>query len=196
MTLSLADFKSWVRTEISADDTLNQQAIDASLAMLGSEAGRNFTLVDESTEDEERTFRPVHCSGVLFITDCAAITSVVENGITLAAGTDYIAEPDGNRDVATGDWRPYSTLYRLDTYWYTNGFRRTITIDGKWGWSTQSAPLTEALKVLTADWLSMRNSRNGVIAVTSEGFSIGVRENPLVQAAVRTLTGPLSIGIA
>lgn len=196
MTLSLATFKLWVRTEISGDDTLNQQALDSSLELLASESGRNFTVVSEATAAEERTFRPHHCSDVLYITDCADIVSVEENGVVLTEGTDYIAEPDGNRDMATGDWRPYSCLYRLDRPWYYHGRRRTVTIDGKWGWSTESAALTEAMKVLTADWLSMRNSRNGVIAVTDDGFSIGARSNPLVLAAVRALAGPLSFGLA
>lgn len=196
MTLSLAVFKTWVRTEIGGDDTLNQQAIDSSLELLASESGRNFDVVTEATAAAERTFRPTYCSDVLWITDCADIVSVEENGVALTEGTDYIAEPDGNRDQATGDWRPYSVLYRLDQSWYTNGRRRTVTIDGKWGWSTESAALTEAMKVLTADWLSMRNSRNGVVAVTTDGFSIGARSNPLVVAAVKALQGPLSIGLA
>lgn len=194
--LSLSDFKTWVYTEISADDTLNQAAIDASLSLLSSESGRNFTVVDGGTVATARTFRPTPCSDVLFITDCAAITSVVENGVTLAAGTDYIAEPDGNRHIATGDWRPYDTLLRLDRAWYHDGHRRTVTITGKWGWSTASTVVIEALKVLTADWLAQRNSRNGVVAATTDGFSIGARSNPLVQRAINSLKGPLGIGIA
>lgn len=195
--LSLSDFKTWVRTEISGDDTVNQQALDASLGLLRSEAGRDFTVVDGETVDSAaRTFRPRPCSDVLWISDYASITSVTENGTLLVSGTDYIAEPDGNRHEATGEWRPYDRLYRIDRPWYTNGWRRTVSIVGKPGWSTESAVLVEALKVLTADWLAMRDSRNGVIAVTGDGFSIGARSNPLVVKAVAALAGPMSIGIA
>jgi hypothetical protein len=184
--------EEWVRTEITSDQTLNGQAIDAGQSLLAEMSGREFVLVTVDTTASARTFTPEHCRMRLNISDAASITSVVENGVTLTDGTHYLAEPNGNRHRSTGEWRPYSTLVRLDNYWYTNGPRRTVTVTAKWGWTTLPVVATEALKVLAADWLAMRNSRNGVVSVTTEGFSIGMRDNPLVKAAAAAVAGPMS----
>lgn len=193
-------FEAWVRTEISGDANLNQAAIDAATSYLGSPvtgAGRNFTLVDGDTVASARTFRPAtHCTSVLWITDAAEITSVSENGTALTVDLAYIAEPNGNRDEASGQWRPYDRLYRLDSWWYHDGYRRTVTVTAKWGWTTFDPLIGEACKVLAQDWAAQRNSANGVIGATADNFSIGMRTNPLVMAAINALRGPMSIGIA
>lgn len=190
--LAREKLEEWVRTEITSDQVLNGEAIDAGQTLLAELAGREFVLVTASTTATPRTFAPEHCRTRLHISDAAEITSVVENGVTLASGTHYLAEPNGNRHRATGEWRPYSTLVRLDNYWYTNGPRRTVTVTAKWGWTTLPVVATEALKALAADWLAMRNSRNGVVAVSGDGFSIGMRDNPLVKAAAAAVAGPMS----
>lgn len=197
LDMSLDQFKAWVHTTISNDDGINLQALQASTAYLAHRTGRNLTLVTSSTTATAMSMRPVNsCTDLLYIQDAASITSVVEAGATLVAGTDYIAEPYGNVDEATGDWMPYDRLYRINTYWYSDGRTRPIVVTAKWGWSTVHPLAREAVKVLAADWLSLRESRNGIVSATVDGFSIGARSNPLVEQAVSALAGPQSFGIA
>ena len=197
LDISDEDFKLWVRTEISGDNSLNVEAAQAALSHIGIEAGRNLTVVTAATSATALHLRPrTTQSDVLWIQDAASITSVVENGVTLVDGTDYIAEPYGNKDEATGEWKPFDRLYRLDSYWYTDGRRRTVVVTAKWGWSTVHPLAREAVKVLGKDWLQQRDLRGGVVATGPEGFSIGARMNPMVLGAIKAISGPLSIGIA
>lgn len=197
LDLSTEQFKAWVHTSISADDSINSQALDAALAHLSARTGRNLAVVTDATADVTFNLTPrTHCTDVLWIQDLATITSVVENDVTLVAGTDYVAKPDGHLDEATGQWKPYDRLYRLDSWWYWDGRKTTVVVTGKPGWSTVHPLAREAVKVLAADWLSMRESRNGIVSATVDGFSIGARSNPLVEQAVSALSGPLSFGIA
>jgi len=197
LDISDEDFKLWVRTEISGDNPLNVEAAQAALSYVGIEAGRNLTVVTSATAATALHLRPrTSCTDVLWIQDAASITSVVENGVTLVDGTDYIAEPYGNKDEATGEWKPFDRLYRLDSWWYADGRRRTVVVTAKWGWSTVHPLAREAVKVLGKDWLQQRDLRGGVVATGPEGFSIGARMNPMVLGAIKAISGPLSIGIA
>jgi hypothetical protein len=194
--LALDTFTQWVRTEITEDESGIEQSIDAAETVLRFATGRAFQLVGVATVASSRAFRPASCSRHLWIDDAATITAVTENGVSLVADTDYLAEPYQNRDETTGDWRPFDRLLRFDRSWYTHDVRRTASITGTWGWSVLPAVASEALQVIAADWQSMRNSRNGVVSVSVEGFAIGMRENPLVQQAAHALRGPKSWGIS
>jgi len=197
LDISDEQFKAWFNTSLSKDNALIAQGLAAAVAHLSARTGRNLTVVDDDTADVTFNLTPrSHCTDVLWIQDLATITSVVENGVTLVAGTDYVAKPDGHLDEATGQWKPYDRLYRLDSWWYWDGRKNTVVVTGKPGWSTVHPLAREAVKVLAADWLSMRESRNGIVSATADGFSIGARSNPLVEQAVSALAGPQSFGIA
>lgn len=195
--LDLTDeqFNAWVRTEL--DPNLTAQAAQAALSLIGNGAGRNLTVVLAGTAATALEVRPrTACTDVLWLQDAASITSVVENGVTLVDGTDYIAEPYNHIDEATGEWKPYDRLYRLDASWYWDGRRRPIAVTAKWGWSTVHPLAREAVKVLGKDWLAMRDLRGGIVMAGPEGFSIGARKNPMVMEAISAIAGPMSIGIA
>ena len=194
--LDLTTFKAWARDQIAADDPLNESAINAATSQLGTWSGRTLTLVTGATTATARTYEPEHCTDVLWIEDAAEITSVVEDGTTLTAGTDYRPAPTGNRQRGSSNWRPYDRLYRLDSWWYRDGRRETITVTAKWGWTSFDPLIGEAVKVLAKDWALNRNTAFGNAGVTPEGFSVGMRRNPAVEAAIKAIAGPLSIGIA
>lgn len=197
LDISEEDFKTWVRTEISGDNSLNVEAAQAALSHIGIEAGRNLTVVTSATSATALHLRPeTSCTDVLWIQDAASITSVVENGVTLVSGTDYQPMPYDNKDRATGEWKPYDRLERLDAAWYWNSRHLTVVVTAKWGWSTVHPLAREAVKVLGKDWLQQRDLRGGVVATGPEGFSIGARMNPMVLGAIKAISGPLSIGIA
>ena len=182
-------FTAWVRTEIVSDLPGIDTSIAAAETVFRVATGRQFNLVGAATTATARTFRPERFTRYLWIDDAAEITSLTENGAALTVNTNYLAEPDGNRDVNSGEWRPFDRLIRLDQDWYRDDMRRTVSVVSKWGWSTLPDVATEALKVIAADWQAMRNSRNGVVSVSVEGFAIGMRENPLVKQAAMALKG-------
>lgn len=194
--LTVETFQAWARDDITADTNLIEIAINTSEEWLDDKAGRSLVLVDGDTVATARKFRPEHCVETLVIPDCAEITSVVENGTTLTVDVDYQAEPFDNLDPSSQQYRPFDTLTRLDRYWYTNGRRPTVTVTGKWGWAEIPAVVVTACEILTNDWLQNRNVSLGVVGSTSEGFSIGVRQNPNVLSAIRTIRGPKSWGLA
>lgn len=194
--LTVVSYKSWATDETTSDDTLIEEAINAAEEWIDEHAGRSLVLVDGSTVASARVFRPKPCSDTLLITDCAEITSVVENGVTLVDGTDYIAEPLNGVHVATNSYRPYDALVRLDRAWYTNGKRATVTVTGKWGWTSIPQVVVTAARILAADWLANRHVRLGVVGSTVDGFSIGVRQNPNVMKAISVIAGRQSVQVA
>lgn len=194
--LTVATFQAWARDDIDADSDLIETAINAAEEWLDDKAGRTLVLVDDETVASARKFRPDPGTDTLIVPDLAEITSVVEDGTTLTIDTDYQAEPFDNLDPSSQQYRPYDTLRRLDRYWYTNGRRPTVTVTGKWGWTEIPAVVVTACEILTNDWLQNRNVSLGVVGSTTEGFSIGVRQNPNVLSAIRAIRGPKSWGLA
>lgn len=194
--LPVETFQAWARDDITADETLIETAINTSEEWLDDKAGRSLILVDDDTVATARKFRPERCTDELLIPDLAEITSVVENGTTLTADVDYQAEPFDNLDPSSQQYRPFDKLVRLDHYWYTNGRRPTVTVTGKWGWTSIPAVVVTACEILTNDWLQNRNVSLGVVGSTTEGFSIGVRQNPNVLSAIHTIRGHKSWGLA
>jgi hypothetical protein len=186
----LERFKEWARTEITEDDGLNAQAGAAAVASVGAWAGRTFTWIDTATATATvRRFRPWGSgTRILPIDDAAEITAVTESGSALTVDVGYQAEPFGNRNDA-GDWRPYDRLVRLDQCWYTDDVRPTVTVTAKWGWTTIPAGAVEAVKVLAQDWAQNRNTSFGFGGVTPDGFSVGMRDNPLVVQAIHVVRG-------
>jgi hypothetical protein len=193
--LSVASFQSWSRNDITSDTAHIEEAIQTSEEWLDDRAGRTLVPVTDSTDSSVRSFVVGPRTDVLFIPDCAEITSVVEDGTTLTAGTHYQAEPLNNLDPDSQAYRPYDRLVRLDAYWETDGRRATVTIDGKWGWSEIPKSVVTACRILTNDWLMNRDVRLGVVGSTVDGFSIGVRQNPYVLSAIETIRGPKSWGV-
>lgn len=196
--LTVNSYKAWANDDTSADDTLIEEAINASEEWLDEQMGRSLVLIAdlEAATATAKTFRPDQHSSTLRIRDAAEITSVVENGVTLTEGTHYVGYPYDNEHPTTGAYRPFDRIYRLDTCWYTDGHRATVTVTAKWGWTSIPAAVVTAARVLTSDWLANRQVRLGVVGSTADGFSIGVRENPNVLKAIRTVAGINSVMVA
>lgn len=188
-------FRQWAHDDVPDDDNLVDQAIAAGQQLLEKEAGR--TLTPASGTSSARSFRPDGYTDLLWINDCDSITSIVENGVTLVAGTDYQAEPLNQIDSDTGDYRPYDRLRRLNAAWYRNGHQATVVATCDWGWASASIPpiVVEATQVLAKDWLGHRIVNLGVVGSTADGFSIGIRQSPTVRRAVNTIKHPLKWGI-
>jgi hypothetical protein len=181
--VTLATFKTYLenqRTGASNDARL-QAALDS-----GHRAIRDYLGRGVSTADASATVRSYAADGdeVLFIHDCAEITAVTENGVTLVAGTDYQAEPL-NGIGADGETWPYYQLRRLNGIgWYTNPASYgavTVTVNAKWGWPDVPTPIVEACKMLSKDIAAARELRGDVGGFGEFGV-VRIRQNSLIAS--------------
>jgi len=127
--VTLATFKTYVRDEAAGlNDTTLQGYVDAASQGLNNACGRQWVVASGGAT--ARSFQPSGWSQTLFINDCTTITSVVDNGSTLVAGTDYQAEPLNHLSDA-GETVPYYRLYKPRTYWISNsGFASVVVTRG------------------------------------------------------------------
>ena len=188
--LTTAVFKTYLRSELTLEDTAYDAAINAAELWLDNKCQRRFEVASSTTA---RVFSPL--SGqVLIIHDCTAITTVVDNGTTLVTGTDYQPEPL-NAITAAGDPSPYYRLRRLNGYWYSWNSKATVTVTATWGWAAIPLSIVEACKIVAKDFFEQRDVTHGILGF-SEAGGIGTRENRLVQDAVNQYRHPNTIGIA
>lgn len=184
--------KAYLRNEKpTEDDTLYGEALNAAIRTICDATQRNFTVAGSAAP---RSFRPNRRSDYLYIGDCTAVTSVVENSVALTVGTSYQLEP-----LQTTNWagmtQPYNALRRLDAWWYTNGPRATVVVTAAWGWASIPDRIVEAIKILTKDIIENRDARGGLISFQDAGLA-SVRMNRDVAATIDAFRGPMSWGIA
>jgi hypothetical protein len=153
--------------------------------MLDNACGRKFVVATTSTA---RSYMPSG-GNLLFIHDCVAITSVVENTTTLTTAIDYQPEPLNGLSMA-GESQPYYVLRRLSYYgrkwwnWYGIPGQATITVTAQWGWAAIPPQIKESCKIIAKDVFLQRNTTGfGLVAITDAG-GIGTRENRIVNEAI------------
>lgn len=188
--LTVAEEKTYLRSEITVDDTLIEQAINSAETIIDNACQRRFEVASSSTA---RVFIPSG-STVQIINDCTVIASVVDNGTTLVNNVDYQREPL-NGLSATGETWPYYRLRRLNGWWYSSTNTATITVTATWGWAAIPPQVKESCKIITKDLLEMRDIKFGLVAITEAG-GVGTRENRIVRDMIATYAHPFSIGIS
>lgn len=177
--VSLVDYKLWLRNELgTTDDAILQASLDAAEVSVNEHCGRSFDIAAGSST---RQYRP-ESARLVIIDDCTAVSSVAENGATVAA-SGYQLEPLNGRRPS-GLLVPYDQIRRIYGDWYMDGAdevgRASISVTATWGWAATPAPVIEATKILAKDIASQRDTRNGVAAFGEFG-SLRVRLNPYVE---------------
>jgi hypothetical protein len=164
--LTTAEYKLWARNEIpTADDDSIADAILAAQQALFNAVGRKIVVAGASSA---RVFIPRDDTPVLFIDDCTTVTSIIENGVTLAS-TAYQLEPLNGLSVGGEAW-PYSQVRRIDgVEWYDYNDKATISITATWGWAAIPPQAIEACKIATKAILDGRDIRLGVLAAVDTG---------------------------
>lgn len=129
---TLANFKTFARVETpSVDDVFLQAALDAAESTVRSLTGRYLVVAGAATA---RTFVPDE-SAILRFQDCTSVTSIVDNGTTLVANTDYQLEPINGLNVA-GETVPFTQARRLNGTWSsTVAGKASIAVTAAWGWA-------------------------------------------------------------
>lgn len=189
--VNIDELKAFYKTDTSDFDWLYQEAIDAAGRYLKDETARDFTI---ATTSSARSYRPERCASYLWIHDCTSITSVVENGVTLVDGTDYVKEPL-NGITASGETRPYDRLARYATYWYWDGPKTTVTVTATWGWASLPAGYRMAHFVCAKAYMQSRDISFGLAAL-SEAGGVGEREAKAVRDFISNYRGHSSWGVA
>lgn len=182
----VATFKQWWKDETSADDTLIEAAINAAETAIDNALQRRMIVASGTTS--ARVFRPNPCTPILYFDDAKTVTSIVENGVTLTSGTDFVLEPLNGLST-TGEAWPYYRALRYGRDWYTDGVKATVTITADWGWSAIPYEVIESCKIVAADMLSNRDMRNGLVAITEAG-GVGSRQNQTVRDMVAKYRHP------
>ena len=192
--ISVKQLKEFTKSQTTYDEWLYDEAIGAAEAFMADRTDREWVLVTGATTATARYYRPVSGSDILWVHDAASITSVVENGTTLTAGTDYVAEPLNNLSPG-GAWRPTDRLIRCGQAWYSDGPKTTVTVTAEWGWSTFPSGLVLALYVAAKAYLEARDVSLGLVAITEQGAA-GQREAKAVADFIDAYRGHASWGVA
>lgn len=191
--VSLSVFKQYIRDEaVGVDDAILQGYLDAASQALSGACGRQWTVAPAAAT--ARSFQPTGRSRVLVINDCASITSVVDNGATLVAGTDYQAEPLNNLSDS-GETVPYYRLVKPYADWYSATGFASVVITAKWGWAAIPYQITEACLVLGKELCNNQDVRLGIVGL-ADGVVSGIRQSKIVRDAIGAYPHPNSIGIA
>ena len=191
--LNVDKLKRFIRSQSTDDEGLYAEACLAAEQFLDNECQRSFTLA--GTSATSRSYRPdSYGAPTLFIHDCTQITAVVENGTTLTANVDYVAEPLNGLSPA-GETRPYDRLTRYATQWYSNFNLPTVTVTAKWGWAEYPPGIEFAGLVCAKAYLEARDIRAGLAQFGDVGVA-GEREAKAVRDFIREYRGHSSWGIA
>lgn len=188
--LTVADWRTWARDEVTADNDEIGAAILAAQQHLDNACGRRFAVASGTSA---RVYTPDRPQTIL-IDDCTAITSIVENGSTLNAST-YQAEPLNNLSPG-GETVPFDRVNRLSGCWYRDGRKATITVTATWGWAAVPFQIVEACKIVTKANLEVRDARFGLAAILDSGIGISPREVTAVKQAVSQYRGPRAVLVA
>ena len=187
---TLDDVKDFVRTTLTGvEDDIITNSLSAAIGLINETTQRDWSVATTATA---RVYAPDFGSAVLRIHDCTSVTSVVENGATLTAGTSYQLEPLNGRSWS-GQAVPYTQIRKLTGSWYVYGGQATVTVTATWGWAAIPAQIVEAVKILTKDIIDHRDIRFGT-QVTDMGAS-RVRQASLISDLIATFRRAEAWGI-
>ena len=190
--LTVEDQLAYCRNEIPTEDHQHvEEAVDAALSAMNTGCNRRFFVAADTAT--ARVFRPNRERRILFIDDCAAVTSVTENGSVLTVSTDYALEPLNGLSVS-GQYRPYSHIRRLGQCWYTDDETATVAISAAWGWTAIPAGVVESWLILVRDITANRDVKFGLAGVTDFG-GVRVRQASVI-ADLQAAYGSTAVLIA
>lgn len=151
-----ADFTEYIRSELgSLDERMVTQAQNAAEQIVQQYCQRSFEIAGAAST---RLYIPKN-SDLISIHDCTSVTSITENGSTLAS-TSYQLEPL-NGLSATGTAVPYTRARRVYSAWLNYGDTASVAVTATWGWTAVPSAVTEAIKALGKDWIQMRDTKFG-----------------------------------
>jgi hypothetical protein len=188
---TLTEFKAYLGTDLSANDTYNQDVLDAAVSTVEHYCARPFAVAGAATA---RVYVPQ--GSIVRFHDCTTVTSIAVNGSTVAT-TSYQLEPL-NALSWSGQARPYEQARRIDgVCWYVGPYyygNATVTVTATWGWTAIPDEVKQATLILGKDIAKNRDVAFGIAAFT-EYAAIRVRENSTVAALLADFRRDETLGI-
>jgi hypothetical protein len=152
-----ADFTEYIRSELgSLDERMITQAQNAAEQVVQQYCQRTFEIA--SVTASARLYIPKN-SDLIRIHDCTSVTSITENGTTLAS-TSYQLEPL-NGLSATGTVVPYTQARRVYSAWLNYSDTASVSVTATWGWTAVPPAVIEAIKQVGKDMIQMRDTKFG-----------------------------------
>ena len=190
--LTVDQLKDYGFSTTIKDRSKYDEAINAGQQALDNACQRQFIVASDSSA---LTFRPEKArTDILWIRDCTSVTSVVENGTTLTADVDFVAEPIA-AEQWSGETLPYSSIRKASGSWYYDGSIPRIVVTAPWGWAAIPPGAVEACYVAAKAYLDGRDITLGLAGLT-EGGGVSEREAKAVRDFIRQYQGHHAIGIA
>jgi hypothetical protein len=189
--VTIQELNAWWRSETTIDEATKLGALLAAEERVDKALGRRMAVASGSTA---RRYAPTRCTDLLWIHDCTGVTTVTESGTTLTVDVDYQLEPLNGLTV-WGASVPYTALRRLDSKWYWDAGRYTVSVTAAWGWSAIPELVKEGCKVAAKAILQGRDVSLGVAAAVESG-AITERDGKTWLDMIATWRGPQSFGIA
>jgi hypothetical protein len=191
--VTYAEFDLYAHSTTVTDAGIKRDCLDAAHRATWNALGRSVTIATPLTPTA-RVFRPAPASRVLWLDDFTVLTSIVENGVTLAVNTDFVLEPLNNLSPS-GETVPYDKARRRSTNWFTDDVLATVTVTAAWGWLAIPPQVVEMCKLVGKAYLEGRDFSQGIVALTETG-AFGARETKLVKDAIKDYRSHKTWGVA
>lgn len=194
MIVPLDELLLYLRTdEITVNDDEVEAAGLAASTMVEQHCARSFTVPTAATE---RVFKPRRYD-LVKVDDIANTTDlvIVDDGTTLSS-TQYQLETSPGRTARpdnSGLTRPYCYIRRIDGSW-TMDEEATLSVTARWGWPAVPDGVSLAVKILTKDLYSARDTWFGRVAIGE--FPVRIADNTMVRSLLAPYRAAESWGIA
>jgi len=188
--LSQLKIKAYHRNEIpTADDEFIDEGGDGAEDFMDESCKRRFVVATSATP---RVYAP-RSGHILRIHDCTSITSVVNNGATVAPA-DYQLEPL-NGLTWSGEARPFEQIRLKSGSWFVDDGEATVTVTAAWGWAAIPARIKHAALIVAKEIITNRDEvKLGLVGFSDVG-GVVARTNPIVRDAIRDYRRSETFGI-
>ena len=188
--LSQLKIKAYHRNEIpTADDDFIEEGGDGAEDFMDESCKRRFVVATSATP---RVYAP-RSGHILRIHDCTSITSVVNNGTTVAPA-DYQLEPL-NGLTWSGEARPFEQIRLKSGSWSVDG-EATVTVTAAWGWAAIPPRIKHAALIVAKEIITNRDEvKFGLVGFSDVG-GVSPRSNPIVTETINHYRRVESWGIA
>lgn len=187
--VTLSEFKAYIGTELTADDVNLQATLDAAESAVFSHLRRRVVLASGGAAS--RLFVPL--TRWIVETDDFTTLSAVSNDGTAVVASGYQLEPLNGLSVS-GEYRPYSRIRLLSSYWSSNWAssvdnrlrlpgEATVSVTAVWGWASIPAAVKLAVMMVGKDMRTAKDVQYGLLF--TDQAAVRIRQNSTVLEMLR-----------
>lgn len=176
MFVTIGELMGWRQGSIGSDEALLVSAASAACETVEALIGRHVAADDYV----EKYSGSTNCSGFTAITldefPVVSITSVKENGVTLAGGSDYLVD------------KPTGTIFRTIPGWpmqlkhWAPGFAN-VEVSYRAGWEEAAVPAALKQYAIELAWLLYDEGKRSGVSSLARGVSNSTLSKSVSEAA-------------